>query len=76
VARPMYSNPPLHGAQLVATILKDPTLKSMWYKVNDMVHVGGLRWIRCIMGQWYQVRCGDTQWTCILCSPRRGKQLL
>lgn len=31
VARPMYSNPPLHGALLVATVLHDPQLKAQWY---------------------------------------------
>jgi len=28
--RPMYSNPPLHGAQIVATVLSDPTLYQEW----------------------------------------------
>lgn len=32
LARPMYSNPPLHGAQIVSTILGDPELKSLWLK--------------------------------------------
>lgn len=32
IARPMYSNPPLHGALLVSTILDDPELKALWYK--------------------------------------------
>ena len=27
----MYSNPPLHGALLVSTILSDPSLSSLWY---------------------------------------------
>lgn len=30
IARPMYSNPPLHGALVVSTILGDPELKSLW----------------------------------------------
>ncbi|KAL3633469.1 Aspartate aminotransferase 3, chloroplastic [Castilleja foliolosa] len=30
VIRPMYSNPPLHGASIVATILKDRTLFDEW----------------------------------------------
>lgn len=34
IARPMYSNPPLHGALLVAKILHDPDLKQQWYKVR------------------------------------------
>uniref|UniRef100_M4DP46 Aspartate aminotransferase n=1 Tax=Brassica campestris TaxID=3711 RepID=M4DP46_BRACM len=32
LARAMYSNPPLHGAQIVSTILGDPELKSLWLK--------------------------------------------
>mmetsp|Transcript_18541 Transcript_18541/g.31173 ORF Transcript_18541/g.31173 Transcript_18541/m.31173 type:complete len:428 (+) Transcript_18541:77-1360(+) len=32
IARPMYSNPPIHGASLVSTVLGDPELKSLWYK--------------------------------------------
>ena len=34
IARPMYSNPPLHGALLVSEILKDKELKQKWYKVS------------------------------------------
>jgi len=30
ISRPMYSNPPVHGALLVSTILSDPTLKELW----------------------------------------------
>eukprot|EP00210_Caulerpa_lentillifera_P005530 g5289.t1 len=37
LARPMYSNPPMHGALLVVKILTDETLKALWYKeVKDM----------------------------------------
>jgi aspartate aminotransferase len=32
IARPMYSNPPLHGALIVSTILGDPSLKTLWLK--------------------------------------------
>ncbi|CAK9225365.1 unnamed protein product [Sphagnum troendelagicum] len=31
IARPMYSNPPLHGALIVSTILDDPDLKALWH---------------------------------------------
>ncbi len=31
IARPMYSNPPLHGALIVSTILGDPDLKALWH---------------------------------------------
>lgn len=37
LARPMYSNPPLHGALLVHQILSDPALKQQWYgEVKEM----------------------------------------
>ncbi|KAK9085707.1 hypothetical protein Sjap_026118 [Stephania japonica] len=32
LARPMYSNPPVHGALVVSIILKDSNLKSLWLK--------------------------------------------
>lgn len=32
LARPMYSNPPVHGALVVSTILGDPDLKQLWLK--------------------------------------------
>ncbi|MFS7968068.1 putative aspartate/other aminotransferase, aminotransferase, class I/classII [Helianthus anomalus] len=32
LARPMYSNPPVHGAFIVSTILGDPDLKKLWLK--------------------------------------------
>jgi len=30
VVRPMYSNPPMHGAHIVSRILSDPSLKESW----------------------------------------------
>eukprot|EP00742_Colponemidia_sp_Colp-10_P003500 GILJ01003727.1.p1 GENE.GILJ01003727.1~~GILJ01003727.1.p1 ORF type:complete len:424 (-),score=53.98 GILJ01003727.1:95-1366(-) len=32
LARPMYSNPPIYGARLVATVLHDPTLNAEWHR--------------------------------------------
>ncbi|KAK8710066.1 hypothetical protein V6N13_145408 [Hibiscus sabdariffa] len=32
LARPMYSNPPVHGALIVSMILGDPDLKKLWLK--------------------------------------------
>lgn len=32
IARPMYSNPPMHGAVLAATILGDPALRAQWFR--------------------------------------------
>ncbi len=34
IARAIYSNPPLHGALLVSTILNDEKLKQQWYKAS------------------------------------------
>jgi len=31
VARPMYSNPPIHGARIVDIILSDPDLTANWH---------------------------------------------
>ncbi len=39
IARPIYSNPPLHGALLVHTILSTPELKGRWFK-----EVEGMAW--------------------------------
>ena len=30
LVRPLYSNPPVHGARIASTILKDPELNSQW----------------------------------------------
>jgi len=30
--RPMYSNPPLHGARIVSKVLGDPSLRQLWLK--------------------------------------------
>ena len=30
IIRPMYSNPPAHGARIVSTVLSDPTLFKEW----------------------------------------------
>lgn len=32
LVRPLYSNPPIHGARIVAKILSDPVLKAQWLK--------------------------------------------
>eukprot|EP00891_Asterochloris_glomerata_P005255 jgi/Astpho2/5255/Aster-04825 len=37
IARAIYSNPPLHGALLVSTILNDEKLKQQWYKASAEV---------------------------------------
>lgn len=37
--RPMYSNPPVHGARLVDIVLADPALKKQWQK--ELVEMAG-----------------------------------
>lgn len=46
LARPMYSNPPVHGALIVSTILGDPELKKLWLKeVKVMTPCGSLVYV-------------------------------
>lgn len=57
VVRPMYSSPQLHGARLVAGVLNEPELKSLWNvelkemadRINEMrtALVGALNDIKC-----------------------------
>ncbi len=35
IVRPMYSNPPVHGARLVSTILQSPDLTQLWAREVD-----------------------------------------
>lgn len=35
IIRPMYSNPPIHGARLVSTILQSPELTQLWAQEVD-----------------------------------------
>jgi len=37
IARAIYSNPPVHGARIVSTVLSDPALKQKWLgEIRDM----------------------------------------
>lgn len=37
--RPIYSNPPMNGARIAATILNSPDLRSLWYVlINAYIH--------------------------------------
>lgn len=38
LARPMYSNPPVHGALIVSIILGDPELKNLWLKEVKVIY--------------------------------------
>ncbi|KAK6623297.1 Aspartate aminotransferase, mitochondrial [Polyplax serrata] len=40
IVRPMYSNPPIHGARIVAEILGDPELKSHWWVAKTCRRLG------------------------------------
>lgn len=37
LARPMYSNPPVHGARIVANVVGDPTLFNEWKEEMEMM---------------------------------------
>jgi aspartate/tyrosine/aromatic aminotransferase len=43
IARAIYSNPPLHGALLVTTVLTDPALKAQWFSVSAEMSVHDMR---------------------------------
>lgn len=32
IARPIYSNPPIHGARLIDIVLSDPKLTEEWHR--------------------------------------------
>lgn len=37
IVRGMYSNPPNHGARLVATVLQNPDLFKQWYNIKNKI---------------------------------------
>jgi len=39
IARPMYSNPPIHGARIVDIVLNDPKLTASWHE--DLLEMSG-----------------------------------
>lgn len=39
IVRGMYSNPPNHGARIVATVLQNPDLYKQWYGVKDKINL-------------------------------------
>ncbi|KAF2312999.1 hypothetical protein GH714_008661 [Hevea brasiliensis] len=45
LARPMYSNPPVHGARIVANVVGDPTLFDEWKAEMDMM-AGRIKGVR------------------------------
>jgi aspartate/tyrosine/aromatic aminotransferase len=64
-ARASYSSPPKYGAQLIKTILSDPTLKDQWY--TDLKHMSGrLMQIRKRLYDELQNARTDKNWDYIL----------
>ncbi len=57
IIRPMYSNPPLHGARLVSKILSDKSLYNEWYRACACVRVCGVTEHCRPTGLWSSRRC-------------------
>jgi len=51
--RPMYSNPPIHGARIASEILTDPALRAQWYaySFNSVKFVGDINVRNCHFNQ-------------------------
>ena len=49
LARPMYSNPPVHGALIVSTILGDPDLKKLWLKEVKVIYCNWFRHVYILL---------------------------
>ena len=50
LVRPLYSNPPIHGARVATEILTNPELYKEWYVVNSVSVLGGVsvsEWLLC-----------------------------
>ncbi|KAL5698802.1 aspartate transaminase [Ranunculus cassubicifolius] len=45
IARPMYSNPPIHGAKIVANVVGDPTLFNEWKEEMELM-AGRIKTVR------------------------------
>eukprot|EP00898_Chlorokybus_atmophyticus_P009165 jgi/Chlat1/924/Chrsp108S01361 len=45
IARPMYSNPPVHGARIAATVIGDPALFKKWNEEMEMM-AGRIKGVR------------------------------
>lgn len=45
LARPMYSNPPVHGARIVANVVGDPTLFHEWKQEMEQM-AGRIKHVR------------------------------
>lgn len=56
IIRPMYSNPPIHGARIVQTILSDQGLREEWYALNPLSSFLSpfYRWPHCSLSFCFQ----------------------
>merc|ERR1712130_317989 len=59
IARAIYSNPPLHGARIVDTILGDPALQNMWLREITMMSGRIIKMRSKLKKQLYA--CGSTK---------------
>jgi aspartate/tyrosine/aromatic aminotransferase len=57
LARPMYSNPPVHGALVVSTILSDPQLKKLWLKEVKVDYHSTILWLFFFFFNWHDIVC-------------------
>ena len=39
IIRPMYSNPPIHGAHIVSKILNTPDMYNQWWVIHSVISV-------------------------------------
>eukprot|EP00698_Gefionella_okellyi_P011659 TRINITY_DN308_c0_g1_i1.p1 TRINITY_DN308_c0_g1~~TRINITY_DN308_c0_g1_i1.p1 ORF type:complete len:423 (-),score=116.82 TRINITY_DN308_c0_g1_i1:1012-2280(-) len=65
IARPMYSNPPVHGALLVSSVLNDPALAAEW-EANVKVMSGRIQKMRQALYDALQANKTPGDWTHIL----------
>jgi len=65
IARPMYSNPPVHGAMLVSSVLTDPHLTAEW-ESNVKVMSGRIQKMRQMLYDALQANGCPGDWTHIL----------
>lgn len=53
LARPMYSNPPVHGALIVSTILGDAELKKLWLKEVQVIYYSLVSFVIFFIYIWF-----------------------
>ena len=61
IIRGMYSNPPNHGARVVATVLKNPDLFEQWYLIFSRLIPWKIIYSRCTKSRIFNFTLGDLQ---------------